>query len=113
MDRKSWFILALIILLLSGCAATKQVSKVHGDLGYRVQIFFTESMDEAQKRHDHVQAEVRSKDYAVYTVFEAPYYKVRVGDFLLKDDAYEAQTWLRNALGYSDAWVVPSKVVIK
>lgn len=111
MKRKHWLSLALIILLLAGCAGTKQVAKKN--LGYRVQIYFTESMEAAQYWHNRIEAELQPKQYMVYTVFEAPYYKVRIGDFLQREDAYQVQTWLRNELGYSDAWVVPSQVVIK
>ena len=82
-------------------------------VGYRVQIYFTGSMQEAQRWHDRIESEIRHKNYAVYTVFETPYYKVRVGDFVEREDAYQVQTWLRNALGYSDAWVVPSKVMTR
>ena len=108
---KTFSAFLLIIVVLTGCAGARRVPK--GNAGYRVQICFTESLQEAQHWHNRIEAEIRQKHYMVYTIFEAPYYKVRVGDFLLQDDAYLVQTWLRNALGYSDAWVVPSKVVIK
>ncbi len=110
MERKLWLSLALIILLSAGCAGTRQVAK--RNIGYRVQVCFTESMEEAQYCHNRVEVDIKHKHYMVYTVYEAPYYKVRVGDFLQREDAYQLQTWLRNELGYSDAWVVRSRVVI-
>lgn len=102
--------LILTLLMLTCCAGTKPMSK--GNMGYRVQICFTESLEEAKNWHHRVEAELKDKPYRVYTVYEAPYYKVRVGDFLQPEDAYQLRAWLINELGYSDAWVVPSEVVI-
>ena len=108
MQRITWLSLALTILLLVDCTGTRQ--KAGSILGYRVQICFTESMEDAQRCRDRIKEDLSHTDIRVYTVFEAPYYKIRVGDFLQWDDAYQLQTWLRNELGYNDAWVVPSQV---
>jgi hypothetical protein len=47
---------------------------------------------------------------SVYLLFDAPVYKVRVGDFVSR---YEAGQKLPDIveLGYRDAWIVPDKIV--
>lgn len=75
--------------------------------GFRVQVSFTDNIEHASKIKNDVST--LFADQSVYVVYEAPYYKVRVGDFLNRP---EANITLRELVerGYKDAWVVPDKV---
>ena len=86
---------------------TKEVKESEQVQGYRVQIFVSSSLESAQK----IMAE--AEEYfptEAYLQYDAPYYKVRVGNCLtrregdlLKEKAVRS--------GYRDAWVVRSLVV--
>ena len=70
--------------------------------GYRVQIFLSDDLREASR----VMAEARERfEQEVYLEYDAPYYKVRVGDCATE---WEGEELLRVArrLGYPDAWLV-------
>ena len=70
--------------------------------GYRVQIFLSDSLQEAVR----VMAEARKRfEEEVYLEYDAPYYKVRVGDCQTESGG---QKLLKAAhgLGYKDAWLV-------
>jgi hypothetical protein len=47
--------------------------------------------------------------YPIYLVFNAPYYKLMIGDFIKRADADIILTRLKE-MGYNDAWVVRSRV---
>lgn len=74
--------------------------------GWRVQIFASSSMvgaDEVARKARGVFTE------PVYVEYEPPLYKVRVGDFLTKDDARHMMN--RAKAENFDAWIVESLVV--
>lgn len=79
--------------------------------GYRVQIIATKNIESAS------QAELEAKDifgrlkHKVYLIFDAPNYKVRVGDVITRDDADEIRDIAKD-YGYRGAFVVKSKVNI-
>ncbi len=77
--------------------------------GYRIQIIQTTDAEEAK----NVQREaiLRFND-DVYRVFDPPFYKVRVGNYLNWYDAEKIQK-LAIQKGYRDAWVVRTKVNLK
>lgn len=75
--------------------------------GFRIQILMTSNIDEANQ----LKADLSSKltnDY-VYLIYEAPYYKVRVGDFIERTTANQTLQSLID-MGYNSSWVVPDKV---
>ncbi len=69
---------------------------------YRIQIFTSKVFGDA--RWELTVAE-EIFDRPVYLDYEVPYYKVRVGSFLTRDEAEEYAERVR-ASGYPDAWVV-------
>ena len=74
--------------------------------GYRVQLLATG--DEIQAREAKKNAIFRFQE-GIYLVFEAPLYKLRLGDCQTRKEAEELRDRaVRN--GFPDAWVVPSKV---
>ncbi len=76
--------------------------------GYRVQLFAGRERKAAEGVMRATQAQY---EYAVYMVYEAPQYKVRIGDFVGREEAAGFCERLRRE-GYSDAWVVKSNVSI-
>jgi hypothetical protein len=75
--------------------------------GYRVQIFATSNYDDVTKMKESVESQF--PDEWFYVVYDAPTYKLRVGNFL---ERYEADRFVRviTEKGYKDAWVVPERV---
>jgi hypothetical protein len=76
--------------------------------GYRIQIFSSSNVDEASLTKN-----LASEKFAgdsIYVVYDAPVYKVRIGDFV---NRYEANLRLPDFVekGYRDAWIVPDRVV--
>jgi len=69
---------------------------------FRVQVFTSKAYGEARRTH-RVAEEIF--DQPVYTDYEVPYYKVRVGSFAERDKAEEYLQRVR-AAGYREAWVV-------
>jgi hypothetical protein len=82
----------------------KKLVKVNG---YRVQILSTDSFDEA----DNLKLDVhtRLQTTPVYVEFESPYYKVRVGDLVESNHAYDLSDKLKQ-LGYKTTLVVQDSV---
>ncbi len=77
-------------------------------LGFRIQIFSTSSIDEAMNMKINVLAKIPQD--SVYIVYDPPVYKVRLGDFSTR---YEAGMQLPSIVntGYPDAWIVPDNIV--
>ncbi len=70
--------------------------------GYRVQIFLCDDLREASR----MLAEARSKfEEQVYLEYDAPYYKVRVGDCQTEPDG-EKLLKIARRFGYQEAWLV-------
>lgn len=78
--------------------------------GFRIQVSFTDNIEQAHQIKNELSSLVTK--HAVYVVYEAPYYKVRVGDFLSRP---EANLTLKSVIGkgYKDAWIVPDKILMK
>lgn len=74
--------------------------------GYRVQIFASSTQEGADK----IASEARFKfTERVYVEYDAPYYKVRVGNYKNRADAEILREKARN-MGYPDAWIVQTEV---
>jgi hypothetical protein len=78
--------------------------------GFRIQIFATGSIDEANAmRQTAVQ---RLTEDSIYVVFDPPVYKVRVGDFHTRVEANQ-RLGVISAMGFADAWVVGDKITVR
>ncbi len=77
--------------------------------GYRVQVLFTNNIDLANDTRDTI--ETLLPHQWCYIVYDAPYYKVRVGNFTDRNEALQMVHQL-TGLGYRDAWVVPDNIQI-
>ena len=76
--------------------------------GFRIQIFSSSNVDETTLMKNL--ALEKFVGDSIYVVYDAPVYKVRVGDFL---NRYEANQRLPEFVekGYRDAWIVPDRIV--
>lgn len=77
--------------------------------GFRVQLIQTTDPEEAK---DVQRDAILRFNEEVYRVFDPPYYKVRVGDFVNWRDAEKVQN-LAIRKGFREAWIVRSKVNLK
>ena len=77
--------------------------------GYRVQLLATRSIESATLIKQKAEEQFRPYNYKVYWSFEAPFYKIRIGDVLKRTDA-ETIRDLAKSLGYDQAFPVRSKV---
>ncbi len=78
--------------------------------GYRVQLLSTDSYEEAQKMQDSVIASKTASQ--TYLEFEAPFYKIKVGDITDANHASELQFKLRQ-LGFKNPVVTQDTVNIR
>ncbi len=79
--------------------------------GFRVQIFAGRNVEAATMTKNKAQVDFAPYGQKVYFIFEAPFYKVRIGDFLMRSKADQARELARQ-LGYREAFVVRSKIRI-
>ena len=93
--------------LTSGSASAAEDSVGNG---YRIQLVQTEDNEEA--KNIQRDALLSFSDQEVYSVFDPPFYKVRIGDFVNWHDAEKLQQ-VAIQKGYKDAWIIPSKVNLK
>lgn len=76
--------------------------------GFRIQVFSSSGVDEANLMKSITQEKFTGD--SVYVVYDAPVYKVHVGDFV---NRYEANQRLPEFVdkGYRDAWIVPDRII--
>jgi len=76
--------------------------------GFRIQVILTQDIDQAMAVRDSLTTQF--EDELVYVVYDAPYYKIRIGNYA---DRALANPLLRKLkhLGFDEAWVVPDNVL--
>ena len=74
--------------------------------GYRVQILATKQLVNAEKLQKDLSSILNQK---IYIVFEAPNYKVRVGNFI---DRSKAENFRKNLIkeGYQSSWIIRTRI---
>ena len=74
--------------------------------GFRVQIFATEELAKAEQLQKDLSNILNQN---IYIVFEAPNYKVRVGNFI---DRNKAEDFRENVLnkGYTSSWIIRTRI---
>ncbi|MDP3683812.1 MAG: SPOR domain-containing protein [Ignavibacteria bacterium] len=75
--------------------------------GFRVQVLATDDLDEAQQMRSDIYFKTNKND--IYISFQAPLYKVKVGDYATPSDANNLAFKL-NQLGFSPTQVVADTV---
>jgi len=76
--------------------------------GFRIQLYSSSDMETVQEVM-HV-ADSLFTDHWTYVVYEAPFYKVRLGDFHTRLMANRALSQVI-AVGFRDAWIVPDRII--
>ena len=111
------YIVLLLALVLAGCGGSKEVEKKERTnpydppivvQGFRVQLFSTPEIDEANAKK--AQAEAAFPDEWFFVVYDQPTYKVRGGNFVNRSAADAFAKHLTQK-GFPDAWTVPEKIV--
>ena len=74
--------------------------------GFRIQLLATQDRFNAEKFQIDLG---KIYDKKIYVIFEAPNYKVRVGDFINRKNAEEMRQNLSKK-GYTTAWIIRSKI---
>ena len=80
--------------------------------GFRVQILASASIESSTFTQQKAADQFRTMNCTAYLIFEAPLYKVRVGDALNRQDAEEILNCAKD-FGYNQAFIVRSKVIVK
>ena len=84
-----------------------RISEVNG---FRVQILATNNLEKASLVEQEAAERFSRNGHETYLVFEAPLYKIRIGDCTERQNA-EAIRDLAKTFGYKGAFIVKSKVV--
>ncbi|HPJ70512.1 MAG TPA: SPOR domain-containing protein [Candidatus Mcinerneyibacteriales bacterium] len=96
------------------------------DSGYRIQLItvtqkenaesfgkeFKEKWNEAALDKENDDAYHYREEIPIYIEFYDPYWKLRVGNFKSHNDAQYALKYIK-LLGYKDAWIVPTTILVK
>ncbi len=91
---------------------TSDQTKIFREIdGYRVQLMATRSIESATLVKQRAEKQFLKHKHKVYWSFEAPFYKVRIGDVLTRTEA-ESIRDLAKSLGYDQAFPVRSKVIL-
>jgi Sporulation related domain. len=90
-------------------AGQKDVKEDAAAEGYRIQCFASSQIEKVRSEQKQLGLKVK---YPLYIVYNAPYYKLLVGDFIKRNDADNALAKLRE-MGYGDSWVARSKIETK
>jgi hypothetical protein len=77
--------------------------------GYQVQLLQTE---DAKLARSTVREAILALNVDVETIYEAPYYKIRAGNFVNRYDAEQLQN-LATEKGYANCWVVRTQVKVR
>lgn len=83
------------------------IERVEKMPGFRVQIYSTPDVDMASRNKESIQTAMDS--LKVYLLYDAPYYKIRIGDCTTREEAIELRDNLRE-MGFTEAWVVPDQI---
>ena len=83
--------------------------KKDGMDGYRVEIFFTSALDGlSQAKSKKVEFLSQYPDYEIHIKYDAPNFRVRIGDFRTKNEALKLHKKIEK--DYPMAFIVPDKI---
>ncbi|MBL7960647.1 SPOR domain-containing protein [bacterium] len=90
-------------------AADEKEMKEQIVFGFRVQLYSTTDYYMALGVRDEAGSKLQDD---IYVDYEQPYYKVRAGNFTMRENAEEIKN-IAKSLGYTDAWVIQTNVLLK
>ncbi|MCF6331652.1 MAG: SPOR domain-containing protein [Draconibacterium sp.] len=83
--------------------------KKDGIDGYRVEIFFSSELDAlAQSKSKKIAFLSMYPEYVVHIIYEAPNFRVRIGDYRTKNEALKLHKRIER--NYPMAFIVPDKI---
>jgi hypothetical protein len=88
---------------------TRSVQAREFSRGYRIQIMAGTSRDKAQKAQGNF--DLQYPQYRSYLTYNSPYFKLRVGDFTERLEAFRFLQTIKNT--YSGAFIVEDEVNLK
>jgi hypothetical protein len=92
----------------SGHSGTPTASGAESVQGFRVQVFSTTNIDEANAKKATLEEAIPQE--RVYIEYDPPAYKIRAGNFLTRYDADRFVRFLSDR-GFTGAWAVPQRVL--
>ena len=78
--------------------------------GFRIQILATDNIEKASLVEQEATDRFERKGHKTYLVFEAPLYKIRVGDCKDRSEAEQLRE-IAKSFGYNGAFIVKTKVI--
>ncbi len=75
--------------------------------GFRVQVLATDKLEDADSLKSELSLKIMNKN--IYVIFDPPFYKVEVGDFISMSEAKDLNFKL-NQMGYTESRVIASTV---
>ncbi|MFC1606914.1 SPOR domain-containing protein [Candidatus Latescibacterota bacterium] len=78
-------------------------------MGFRVQIGFFSQESDAQEFARKAESRIKDK---VYIVYEAPFFRVRVGDYTKREEADDSVRYLKS-IGYKRSWWIRTTINIQ
>jgi hypothetical protein len=84
--------------------------KVVEKMGWKVQVFSTDDFYKADTVYKELVGVFGDKE--VEKVFNAPYYKIRVGNCVVRENAEKLLNQITD-LGYQNAWIIRTNVKVK
>jgi cell division septation protein DedD len=79
--------------------------------GFRVQILATNNLEKASLVEQEASERFKRSGYSTYLVFEAPLYKIRIGDCTDRLQAEKIRD-MAKSVGYDGAFIVKSVVIV-
>jgi hypothetical protein len=80
--------------------------------GYRIQLIATQDRESAEKIMEEYTIWISSQRQRIrpkaYILFQAPTFKVHIGDFTNRSEAFEVVRWIKSK--FPDAWVVTDTI---
>jgi hypothetical protein len=83
-------------------------AKTYTVAGYRVQLYSTTDYYAAVRVRNEAMTRFTEE---IIMDFEQPYYKIRIGNYINRQEADEIRMYART-IGYPEAWVIQTKVTI-
>jgi hypothetical protein len=80
--------------------------------GFRVQILATKNIETASLFEQEASERFNNLDHKTYLIFEAPLYKIRVGDCKKRTQAEELRD-MALQYGYRESFIVKSKIQVQ
>ena len=80
-------------------------------IGYRIQIATISDFNRMREFLSKLKSQFSPTSHEVYKEYNSPNYKLRIGDFLTKEDALKVLPMVKR-MGYKDAWPVRAKIFV-